>query len=69
MEIPVDVRRVVIKYRKHGKSLREIGEIIGKSFTTVLIIIRNYEKKQVPFKCKATSGHPKNFRSINRQQY
>ena len=44
MEIPVLIRELIIKLRKHGKSLKAIAEIVTKSHSTVQYIINNYQK-------------------------
>lgn len=38
-----DLRKLVIKYHSEGKSLREIGRIVDKSFSTVRNIINKYK--------------------------
>ena len=38
------LRKIVIKLKNEGKSLKEIGEILNLSKSTVQVIVKNFEK-------------------------
>lgn len=59
-EISVDVRELIIKYQSEGKSLREIGRLVGKSHATVQTVLKNY-KTNGSLSSKQRSGRPKIF--------
>lgn len=42
MALSIDLRKLIIKYRSVGKSLREIGKIVHKSFSTIRNIVNKY---------------------------
>lgn len=46
MSLSKDFRKLIIKYHLEGKSLRKIGQIMDKSFSTVRNIVNKYKKNQ-----------------------
>ena len=42
-ETSPDLRKIVIKLKNEGKSLKEIGEILNLSKSTVQVIVKNFE--------------------------
>ena len=56
-ETTVEIRELVIKLKKDGKSLSKIGEIIGKSKSTVQTILKNCKKTNTVTN-KPRSGRP-----------
>lgn len=54
----LDIRRIIIDLQKKGKSLREIGKIVGRSHNTVKNIIDKYAKHHT-LENLAGAGRPK----------
>lgn len=54
----IDTRELVIKLRNEGKTMREIGAVIGRSHNTVKKIIDKYQKLNKLENCPK-SGRPK----------
>lgn len=43
MALSIDLRKLIIQYHKNGKSLREIGKIVNRSFSTIRNIVNKYD--------------------------
>ena len=52
-----DLRKIVIKLKNEGKSLKEIGEILNLSKSTVQVIVKNFETTG-SYENKLRSGRP-----------
>lgn len=46
MALSTDLRKLIIEYHLDGKSLREIGQIVRKSFSTIRNIVNKYKRAQ-----------------------
>lgn len=57
-ELPVQVRELIIKLWNEGKTMRDIGNTIGKPHATVQRIINNFKEKGNVL-TKPRSGRPK----------
>lgn len=57
-ELSMDMRKLIIKLRNEGKTMREIGTIIGKSHTTIQRVINNFRERG-HVRTKPRSGRPK----------
>lgn len=67
MSLSEDLRKLIIKYHSEGKSLREIGRIVNKSFSTIRNIVNKY-KYHRKIADLPKSGRPKklNARAVAR---
>lgn len=57
-EVSVEIRKMVIKYRKEKKSYGEIAKMVNLSRATVQTIIKNYNETG-SFSSKKRTGRPK----------
>jgi len=58
MEIPIDIRKLVVQLREDGNYLRNIAQIIKKSHSTVPYIINRYNETG-SFEDRKPTGCPK----------
>lgn len=56
-EISVDIRKLIIKLRSEGKTLRAIGQIVDKPHSSVQRVLENYAATR-NFSSKYRSGRP-----------
>lgn len=66
-ETSIEERKLIVKLVQQGKTYRETGEMVGRSFSTVRDIINKY-KFQGTFKNKAGRGR-KQLLNIRNKQY
>lgn len=45
-KVPVDIKKLIIKYKDEGKSYAEIAGSVGRSRSTVQSVVKNYKKNQ-----------------------
>lgn len=57
-ELSLDIRKLILKHRNEGKTLREIGNIIGKPHSTVQRVLDNF-KTTGNLLSKRRTGRPK----------
>lgn len=63
MSLSIDLRQLIIRLHSEGKSLREIGKIVKKSFSTVRNIVNKYGKHR-RIKDFPRSGRPKKLSEV-----
>ncbi|GIX75761.1 hypothetical protein CDAR_131 [Caerostris darwini] len=56
-EITPEERKIIIKLRNEGKTLREIGKIVGRTHSSIQRVINNYTSSKFIIS-KARSGRP-----------
>ncbi|KAF2899575.1 hypothetical protein ILUMI_06595 [Ignelater luminosus] len=59
-EVPISVKELIIKKHKDGMSLRAIGSLVGRTYSTIQTVISNYNKTG-SVKSKQRSGRPRVF--------
>jgi len=62
MEIPIDIRKLVVQLREDGNSLRNIAQIIKKSHSSVQYIINRYNETG-SFEDRKRTGRPQKLKS------
>lgn len=62
MEIPIAIRKLVVKLREDGNSLRNIAQTINKSHSTVQYIINRYNETD-SFEDRKRTGRPQKLKS------
>ncbi|GIY98960.1 hypothetical protein CEXT_241851 [Caerostris extrusa] len=56
-EITPEERKIIIKLRNEGKTLREIGKIVGRTHSSIQRVINNYTSSKSIIS-KPRSGRP-----------
>ncbi|CAK9809367.1 Transposable element Tc1 transposase [Anthophora plagiata] len=66
MKVPVAIRKLIIRLRSEGQSLRKIAKTIGKSHATVQYIIDRHKELKI-FENRPRLGRPRKLQSIHRR--
>lgn len=65
-ELSIDTRKIIIKLYCEGKSMREIGEVIGRSKSTVQYVIEHYANSGT-LKSNPRTGRPKKLNETTKR--